>query len=73
MFEIKEGRDEDLLLESKKIKAEARKERMRQDNSGVKKSIYFIYNKVQYEIDNNIIKPQELETNYEKRNHNNHS
>ena len=46
MFEIKEGQDEDLLLESKKNKAEARKERMREDNSGAKKSIYFIHNKV---------------------------
>lgn len=44
MFEIKEGKDEDLLVESKKNKAEARKERMRKDNSGVKKSIYFIHN-----------------------------
>lgn len=51
-----EVRETDLLMESKKNKAQARQEQMGESN-GAKKSIYAIHKQVQYEIDNNIIRP----------------
>lgn len=45
-FELKEVKDEDPLAESKKNKAQARKEKMLQEEMGAKKSLYTIHKQV---------------------------